>query len=187
MKTTPSHPARAPGSPCRAPYVFMALISLGACAFAWWIARQQTQWRVDMGQMAKMLEKSELQAARAATPVAPCAMIGPSTEELQAAIRQELHGLLLTCEEHPCESPAAREQPLTNSEASNAREGEALSEAESIVKGALESQRWRERDAEQVRRLRANLTPEEVNALLKTLLPAINNQEVRLETRHLGF
>ncbi len=116
--------------------------------------------------------------ARVAAPVAGVPLTlsnscsGPSGDEVRAIVQQELaRAAAKTVAD--AEKDVIFPDPVENDDA--------FREASRIVRDALAAHVWGEHDAEQLRRLKVKLSPEQIAAINGQLFPAMNRQELRVD------
>ena len=102
---------------------------------------------------------------------------GVSAEQLRDIVREELRA-----QRASSESPSAADDKAAALPAPSPASVEAFQRAQTIVADALASHAWTERQSAEFRRVRRNLTKEQFESVARQLYPAINAQQVRLET-----
>lgn len=98
---------------------------------------------------------------------------GPSSEDLRAVVRDELRNA-----QAPAEPVPSAEEVTAPPSPENI---EAFSQATRLVDGALAVRLWGDAQAEELRSLRARLTPDQAASLVGRLGTAINRQEIRVD------
>jgi hypothetical protein len=113
-------------------------------------------------------------AAGASPPLQWNTCNAPSAEDLRAIVREELASLeSLSAPLNAVEAVTAIHDPAENDAA--------FGQATRLVDGAIAARVWGDDQALELRQLRRNLTPEQLDELNAKLIPAINRQEVRVD------
>jgi hypothetical protein len=107
---------------------------------------------------------------------APGASSDQLRADLRAIVREELDAFAEASAAAEEQEESAPVDPASFDE--NVREFE---RATALVQKALVSRVWGDQQADEFRRTRSKLTPEQYDGLLRQILPAINNQEIRAE------
>jgi len=101
---------------------------------------------------------------------------GPSPERLREIVRDELRARA------PTPTAAATDDDKAPAPAPTPASVEAYQRGQRVVADAIAARVWTDKEAAQLRRLMRDLTKEQFEALGSQLIPAINAQQVRVET-----
>jgi hypothetical protein len=116
-------------------------------------------------------------------PSGPCA-VAVDTEALRLQLRQTLREELGALRGPAAPPPVAATVPVpTPTPAPTPENMEAFDKGQRLVEEAISSRRWGDAQADELRRLLGAMTPEQRSRIFGRLLPAINQQQISVETR----
>jgi hypothetical protein len=147
--------------------IFMRLSALDA-------GLERLAVRTDLALARKRASPGNAVGARSDLPVGTCS--APSADEIRAIVSEEL-AHLESAWEHGAEELTDTAPPERDPVENDA----AFVQANRLVDGAIAARVWGDEQAQDLRVLRRQLTPEQLDELTSKLIPAMNRQEVRVD------